>query len=556
MQLRPRQVEFADKAVAALEKRGNTIGVAPTGFGKTVVISEITRRVLAGIQGRRPRALILQHRDELVAQNVRTFDDICAGAYSTSIIDGKFLDPHGDVIFGMVQSLARETKREHLPPVDLVVTDETHHSAAKTYLAIYDHMRALNPDCKLMGVTATANRADKKTLRGVYDNVCDIVTLTEVIRSGGLVPPIAKVIDLGVQDDLMRVRRTAADFDMREVEKIMNVRAHTDAIIQKWQQTAIDRQTVVFCSTVQHAKDVAEAFRGAGYSAACVEGKMSRAERARILEDFERREIQVITNVMVLTEGWDCQTVSCIMLLRPCSAHSTMIQMIGRGLRKVDPERFPGVLKSDCIVLDFGTSLLTHQTLDQDIELTEEERKRQKKCPKCASPVPAGAGQCPICGHTLPKPERGEGGGPPTAELKEFGMAEINILEASPFRWETFCGGMVHIATSFDTWAAVIQRASGDWEAYGSTPKTGAIRIERGGSMGTVFATADDFMRVHGKRSESGKKKSWLLQPPTEKQLQMLKTSSPEGLTRYRAACAITWKFNERAIKALASDAA
>src|SRR3546814_7034524 len=107
------------------------------------------------------------------------------------------------------------------------------------------------------------------------------------------------------------------------------------------------RSTVVFCSTVAHAVHVRDAFRDAGVTAAMIDGNMKDGERRGVLAAYDRGEIQVVTNCMVLTEGWDHQPTSCVILLRPSSYKSTMIQMIGRGLRTVDPERYPGVHKDE-----------------------------------------------------------------------------------------------------------------------------------------------------------------------------------------------------------------
>lgn len=544
--LRPRQQELICNVEAALEERGNTLAVAPTGFGKTVVVAETTRRVLPRIGS---RALVIQHRDELVAQNRETFADVTGGAFRTSVMDGTYTDPHGDVIFGMIQSLRGERKLSMLPPLDLIVTDETHHSAAKTYMDLYAHARAVNPKCQFFGVTATARRPDKKPLLGVYDNVADVATLTETIKSGYLVPPVAKVIDLGAQEKL-RERRSAADYDSDEVEEIMRAVVPDDAVISHWRQLAGDRSTVIFTSSVSRAMEVAESFRKAGISAATVEGKLNKGERRRILEKFDKGEIQVVTNAYVLTEGWDCGRVSCVVLLRGLSSHSGLIQMVGRGLRLADSARYPGVLKRDCVVIDFGASLITHQTLDQDVDLSPRAGpKRNKTCPKCTTRMPASLMTCPVCGHDFPKVERSaipaEG-----SLLGEFAMTEIDIVQASPFRWEQLFGGAAHIAASFSAWTAIVQH-DGKWSAVGSGPKTGAILLEHGESMVHAFAAGDDFMRLHGKRGESGKAKEWLASKPTDKQLQMLGLTAPGGLTRYSAMCWITWKFNEGVIKRL-----
>jgi DNA repair protein RadD len=141
-----------------------------------------------------------------------------------------------------------------------------------------------------------------------------------------------------------------------------------------------------------------------GYSAACVEGNMTKQERAAVLSAYDRGELQVITNVAVLTEGWDHQPTSCVILLRPSSYKSTMIQMIGRGLRKVEPSRYPGVVKDDCVVMDFGTSILTHGSIEQDVDL---EGAGTKSCPECEALVPAQMRECAICGYEWPRDDEG-----------------------------------------------------------------------------------------------------------------------------------------------------
>ncbi len=109
-------------------------------------------------------------------------------------------------------------------------------------------------------VTATPNRGDKKGLRPVFSNVADQISIGELIASGHLVPPRTFVIDVGAQEALKSVRKTVDDFDMKAVDAIMNQAPITDAVIRHWREKAGDRQTVVFCSTVDHARNVTEAF--------------------------------------------------------------------------------------------------------------------------------------------------------------------------------------------------------------------------------------------------------------------------------------------------------
>ncbi|MFC4625429.1 DEAD/DEAH box helicase, partial [Daeguia caeni] len=191
--------------------------------------------------------------------------------------------------------------------------------------------------------------------------------------SGHLVPPRTFVIDVGVRDDLAKVRKTASDFDMSEVERIMNRAPVMDAIIRHWKEKAAGRQTVVFCSTVDHARSATDAFNEAGVAAVLVHGEMADGERQAALAAYAAGDVQVVVNVAVLTEGWDHPPTACVVLLRPSSYKSTMIQMVGRGLRTVDPNEHPGVVKTDCVVLDFGTASLMHGSLEQEVDLAGHE---------------------------------------------------------------------------------------------------------------------------------------------------------------------------------------
>jgi DNA repair protein RadD len=380
MQLRPRQRTFVDKSVAALDERGNTLGVAPTGAGKTVMASAIVGHYVN--QG--ASAMVLQHRDELVDQNRKTFEKINAKA-STGLFTAARKEWGYGCTFAMVATLANDANLAGMPPLDVLAIDEGHHAVAPSYMRIIDTAKQRNPNVKLLLVTATPGRGDKKALRAVVDNVSDQISLRELIEARLLVRPRTIVLDIGVRDELAGVRKTLSDFDMAAVEAIMDKTVLNDRIVEEWGKLAGDRQTVIFCSTVAHAQHVADTFNAAGVRAATVEGKMSATDRRETLAAYDRGELQVITNVAVLTEGWDHQPTSCIILLRPSSYKSTMIQMIGRGLRKVEPERYPGVVKDDCIVLDFGTSILTHGSIEQDVDL---EGGGVKECPECCASVP------------------------------------------------------------------------------------------------------------------------------------------------------------------------
>ncbi|KGJ22911.1 DEAD/DEAH box helicase [Paracoccus sanguinis] len=549
MLLRPRQKLFVERSLAALSTRDNTLGVAPTGAGKTIMLSAVTGRMT----GNGGKACVLAHRDELTSQNRAKFARVNPDM-ETSVVDATTKSWNGQVTFAMAPTLSRAANLQAMPKLDLLVIDEAHHAVAESYRRIIDRVRDANPQARVFGVTATPNRGDRKGLREVFDNVADQVRLGELIASGHLVPPRTFVIDVGVQDQLRAVRKTADDYDMGAVAAIMNRAPITEEVVRHWEEKAGNRQTVVFCSTVAHAIDVATAFNEAGNPAAVVLGDMGSAERKMVLEAYASGEVQVIVNVAVLTEGWDHPPTSCVVLLRPSSYKSTMIQMIGRGLRTVDPAEHPGVVKTDCIVLDFGISSLTHGTLEQDVDLDGRDptpgEAPTKTCPECEAEIPLASRQCPICGYEFQ-------GGSVTTPLENVVMSEIDLLKRSSFVWEDLFGDDAALmASGFNAWGGVFF-LEGGWHAVGGARGQPTCLLGVGDRT-VCLARADDWLNTHESDESAFKSKRWLAQPPTEKQLQYLSPEQQQdyGLTRYRASALITFQFNRRDIRRLVMSAA
>lgn len=554
MRLRPRQKAFVERSVSALNARRNTLGVAPTGAGKTIMLSAVTGE---SIKDSDAKVCILAHRDELTAQNRAKFERVVPNV-GTSVVDAYEKSWGGQVTFAMVPTLARSSNLDGMPRLDLLVIDEAHHAVAASYRRIIDRVRDANPEARVFGVTATPNRGDRKGLREVFDNVADQISLGELIASGHLVPPRTFVIDVGVQDELKSVRKTSSDFDMSEVANIMDRAPVTEEVIRHWKEKAGDRQTVIFCSTVEHAAHVRDAFKAAGISAALIHGEMPSETRKSVLADYVCGKIRVIVNVAVLTEGWDHPPTSCVVLLRPSSYKSTMIQMVGRGLRTVDPEEFPGVVKTDCIVLDFGTSSLIHGTLEQDVDLdgkTSSGEAPTKACPSCGADIPLASSECPICGDAFDEEEGGPG--VTATPLSGFLMTEIDLLKRSSFEWvDLFDSEEALMATGFNAWGGIFW-FEGQWYAVGGR-KNAATRLLGIGERSVCLAQADDWLNEHETDESAFKTRGWLNQPATEKQLKYL---SPEarsdfGLTRYKASALMTFGFNKRDIGRLVEAAA
>jgi DNA repair protein RadD len=545
MILRPYQKIAVDDASIALDKHKNTIVVAPTGAGKTIMLSAlIGKRYKKG-----KKILVLQHRDELVSQNKTKFTRVNP-KITTSVVDGTEKDWSGDAIFSMVQTLSRPNNLDNMCNFDMIVVDESHHAIAETYTRIIDRIKEANNSVEIVGFTATPNRGDKKGLRNIFNNCSHQIEITTLIREGFLVPPKTFVVDVGVREELENVRKTISDFDMGEVERIMNKRAINERIVEEWKEKAGNRKTVIFCSTVVHAQDVCDEYRRANVRAELLTGETPSDERKQILHDLEHGDIQVVVNVAVLTEGFDAPPVSCIVLTRPCSYKSTMVQMIGRGLRTIDPEEHPGIIKKDCIVLDFGTSVLTHGSLDETVDLEGSESRGtgsgpEKVCPQCESTVPLSSRECPLCGYEFGQQEK--------EVLEDFIMTEVDLMDRSPYRWvDLFDNGRCMSASGFNGFGMVAHLD--DISIALVKRSNGKLRVVSVGTKEQAIASADDFLREIEDSDGAKKGKRWLNEGVTIKQKEALSRS---GITiramdfswnKYKAACWLNYLWNKKDI--------
>lgn len=543
---RPYQTELVSKAVTALQKYGNTVAVSATGSGKTLMLSWLLKE-LGG------RQMILQHREELIAQNRAKFHLINPNRTS-SICGLGIKDVSGETIFGMAQTLGRNGAMNIMPPLDVLVIDECHHARSDTYLRITEKARERNPDCLIAGFTATAARGDKKGLKPTFDNVCDIIYMQDLVNMGFLVPPKTYIATLpGLAAEIQKISKVSTgEYNMAEVDTLMNTKPVNESVFREWHKLAVDRKTIVFCSTINHAQAVCSLFRERGIKAECVFGDTP--DRAEILTRFDKGDTQVLVNVAVLTEGYDSQPASCIVLLRPCSFKSTLIQQIGRGLRIVDPEEYPGVVKKDCLVLDFGESLKNHGSLDSVPRLDDaatQEKKETKECPACGTIVPKQTKLCPLCEYEWKAPNRG---GSKDVEFSDVVLTEVDLYKNSPFKWaDLFGSGKVMVASGFDAWVTVASANGTDWVTLGKKRSEGIRRLAVGAKLQSL-AAGDDFMRRNEDSDAAKKSKRWLKDEPSLKQMELLNrlgwmTNNDFNLRKYEASCLINFLAHKRNIE-------
>jgi len=569
MILRPYQSRLVKNMCKALLTNGDSIAISPTGSGKTIMLS-----ALAGVM-QPAKTLILQHRDELVSQNLQKFTKVNPGL-PVGLFNAQTKTWRGRATFGMVQTLSRGNNLDTLPQLDLMIIDEAHHVAAASYRKIIDAAKGRNPDCMIAGFTATPSRGDGKGLRAVFSNVADQITIKELIDKGFLVTPRAFVVDVnGMREGLSKVRKLKDDFDMNQVAEVMNKVPVNAEVVKQWKERGENRRTIVFCSTVAHAEDVRDAFLADGIAAEIIIGQMSGSERAGVYRRLRSGETRVVVNVAVLTEGFDEPSISCVILLRPCSFKSTMIQMIGRGLRTINPVEYPGLIKKDCLILDFGTSILTHGNIDSEVNLGKGDPKDGEEsqgeapfkfCPDgakpteyifpdrngsvgCGAKLPAGVRVCPLCGFFFEKP--GE------MPIEEVVLTEVDLLNASPFRWcDLFGSGKVMIASGFDAWAGVFSPDGDNWFALGKVGKARMLNQLMIGEKTQALAAADDFLRENESSDSAKKSKRWLRDPASAKQLELLQRVGYEidamgfSFTKYTSNCHLNFQWNRRLIEA------
>jgi superfamily II DNA or RNA helicase len=348
MRLRPYQ-EQALAAVDLAEEQGTRrqMLVMPTGAGKTVVFASLIRR-------RRSRALVLAHRDELIQQAVDKIRGVIPGAV-VGVVQAERDDHWAPIVVASVQTLARIKRLEAVAarPFGLVICDEAHHAAAATYRGVFERLNAgdaFGP--VLVGVTATPDRGDRVRLDDVFERIVYEVGLLELIMQGYLCDPRAVRIQLeNLNLDAVAARHgDYADGAIAAALENADQPANTALAVK---EHASDRKAIVFTASVDLAKETAAELLGLGISAEWVSGEMPTIDRRAVLERFKTGQTQVVTNCMVLTEGFDQPDVDCVVIARPTKSRSLYQQMAGRGLRTA-----PG--KTDCLLIDVVGVTETH----------------------------------------------------------------------------------------------------------------------------------------------------------------------------------------------------
>lgn len=333
--LRPYQNE-AKAAVLGQWEQGvqRTLLVLPTGCGKTIVFAKISEDCVK----RGERVLILAHRGELLEQAADKIHKACNLNCAVEKAEETSLGSFWRITVGSVQTLMRESRLARFLPdyFDTIIIDEAHHAVSDSYQRILQHFSG----AKVLGVTATPDRGDMKNLGQVFDSLAYEYTLPRAIREGYLCPIKALTIPLNL--DLTGVSVQAGDFRAADLDTALE--PYLYQIADEMLRNCSDRKTVVFLPLVKTSQKFRDILNERGFHAAEVNGNSD--DRAEILRDFEAGKYNVLCNSMLLTEGWDCPSVDCVIVLRPTKVRGLYCQMVGRGTRLS-----PG--KKDLLLLDF-----------------------------------------------------------------------------------------------------------------------------------------------------------------------------------------------------------
>lgn len=370
--LRDYQRHAADAIVESFKDNDSALVVMPTGCGKTVLFSEIINRFQPN------KAMVIAHREELIFQAKEKIER-CTGLKS-NIEMGQFRADTNWGLFGMSQVVISTVQTQNsgdrllnFKPEDfgLLVIDEAHHCTSPTYRKIIDYYRQ-NPRLKVLGVTATPDRADEEALGQIFETVAFDYEILDAIKDGWLVPVEQQMVEVDGLD-FSSVRTTAGDLNGADLAEIMEFEKNLHGIADPTIKIVGDRRTLVFTASVAQAERLCEIFnRHRAGCSAFVCGKTQKDDRRRIISDFDHGKIQFMVNCGVFTEGWDDKAidemgVQVIAIARPTKSRALYAQMCGRGLRPL-----PGVVdgheldtpdnrllsisssnKSSCLIIDY-----------------------------------------------------------------------------------------------------------------------------------------------------------------------------------------------------------
>lgn len=366
MELRPYQKEAVNAVLNEWKNgRSKTLLVLPTGTGKTICFSKIAEQCA----GKGERIMVLAHRWELLKQakdKIETVTGICSAIEKAEM---SALESNEAITVASMQTLTNDKRLNSYSSdyFSTIIVDEAHHILSDGYQKIVNHF----PEAKICGVTATADRGDKKDLGKYFDSLAYEYTLPQAIREGYLVPIKALTVPLDI--DITNVSVSQGDYQLGDLGHALD--PYLEQIADEMAVTCKGRRTVVFLPLIETSKKFRDLLIERGMQAEEVNGMSD--NRDQILKDFEEGKYNVLCNSMLLTEGWDCPPVDCIVVLRPTKVRSLYSQMVGRGTRL-----YPG--KKDLLLLDFLWMTQKHDLCRPAVLMSNNEAVVKKATEKLA----------------------------------------------------------------------------------------------------------------------------------------------------------------------------
>lgn len=360
MELRPYQQEAKDSIFSEWASGvSRTLLVLPTGCGKTIVFAKVAESCVRGGD----RVLIMAHRGELLEQAADKIEKTTGLLCATEKAEETCLGSWFRIVVGSVQSLQRENRLSKFDHdyFDTIIIDEAHHCLSSGYQKVLEYFS----NAKVLGVTATPDRGDMKNLGSYFESLAYEYTLPKAIKSGYLVP--IKALTIPLQIDLSSVGIQSGDFKASDIGNVLD--PYLIGIVEEMKKYCLDRKTVVFLPLVKTSQKFRDILNENGFQAAEVNGESQ--DRKEVLKAFEEDKYNVLCNSMLLTEGWDCPSVDCIIVLRPTKVRSLYSQMVGRGTRL-------STGKTELLLLDFLWHTERHELCHPASLICESEEVAQK----------------------------------------------------------------------------------------------------------------------------------------------------------------------------------
>jgi len=354
MELRPYQLRDYKNIVNSFKTNNKVLYQCPTGGGKSIVIAQFIE------DNKNKKILFLSHKREIITQMYNRLKSL--NIPSGFIMAQTEIDLDSNILIGSISTLTRDKRIESIlsKSYDIIVIDEAHRTPTKSYVKVLEHLYNLNKNTLLFGVTATPHRTDKKILSNFYNDLILSDDISTLIKDGYLSD--YKTHSTKIKDIADEVISNSDDYQITSLSKFMRKPEYITYLVDSYKKLGENKQMIVFCVDKSHAKDVAKAYKDAGYSKlAYLDSDTSQTERDDIIVKYGNGEIQIIVCIETLTEGVDLPETGVIQLARPTKSLTLYLQMLGRGLR-------PKENKEPLIILDNSGNTQEHGVVSAERE--------------------------------------------------------------------------------------------------------------------------------------------------------------------------------------------